>query len=711
MAADGANCSQCGVEIPAGAPKGLCSRCLIKMDKPNDTKIEINGQSDTKSNISTKLNFFNHFGPPDPRELSGQFTDLEIISLIGSGSMGAVYQARQKWPLDRLVALKILLPEVAQDPTFAGRFEREAHSIAKLDHPNIIKIHTFGETRNGLFYFIMEFVRRDLRKVTKAAKLKPSEVYPIILQICNALQYAHQEGIVHRDIKPENILLRKDYRVKIADFGLAKLLGHSSAIPKLTETGRRMGTPDYMAPEQIINTHDVDQRADLYSLGVVFYEMLTHRLPPAEFQAPSEATSIDPRIDHVVQKMLERTVSARYQSADEVRDELEAILRGKTVIEKIDDHITRKPQHDSIDDRPRRLDSSGKLTQSVRKPSLSLHKSIQAGSIALVKAHIEYGSNLNVRKFFKLSPIETAARNNELEIVKLLYDNGAIVKDKDVFIQSILLGLPMLGRTTSLNSVTPAFLPEQIIEDYQAIRANLKLLGNNNIPRKLVITSPGMSEGKTTFSVNLATSMAESGLEVLLIDGDLRKPDIARLLNLPEGTRGLQDVLCGGKFKESVYYVKKTGLNVLAADFSVATDIYEMLTQPSTARIINAISKHYDHVIIDTPPVLGFPDTLIWSKISDHVIIVTYHGTTNNRDLKVTVKRLKEACANVLGIVISCVSKNWLYWNEPSSRQLKGYYTQIRDNDKVSRRKLMFSMEGSKAKSMVRDGLSPQNRN
>ncbi|MBN2312588.1 MAG: hypothetical protein JXM79_01575, partial [Sedimentisphaerales bacterium] len=148
------------------------------------------------------------------------------------------------------------------------------------------------------------------------------------------------------------------------------------------------------------------------------------------------------------------------------------------------------------------------------------------------------------------------------------------------------IGIRIIGTTTSLDTVKPSLLPEQIVGDYQTIRANLKLLGGNKIPKKMVVTSPGMREGKTTFAVNLATSMAESGLKILLIDGDLRKPDVARLLNLPEGSRGLQDVLCGVKFEQAVYSVAATGLDVLAADFTDATDAYEMLAQPSTAKII-----------------------------------------------------------------------------------------------------------------------------
>ena len=250
------------------------------------------------------------------------------------------------------------------------------------------------------------------------------------------------------------------------------------------------------------------------------------------------------------------------------------------------------------------------------------------------------------------------------------------------------IGIRIIGTTTSLNTVKPALLPEQIVGDYQTIRANLKLLGGNKIPKKLVITSPGMREGKTTFAVNLATSMAESGLRVLLIDGDLRKPDVARLLNLPEGSRGLQDVLCGIKFDQAVYSVAATGLDVLAADFTDATDAYEMLAQPSTARVINVISRRYDHVIIDTPPVLGFPDALMWAKIGNAAILISYAGHTTMPDLREAKERLAQINVKVLGTVLSSVQAGHGYYRHGHS-----YYAQSRDSARVSRRKLMFSME------------------
>src|SRR5262249_10239250 len=150
----------------------------------------------------------------------------ELLELLGQGGMGAVYKARQPH-LDRLVAVKVLSPELGRDPAFAERFTREARALAKLSHPHVVAVYDFGKA-GELCYFIMEYVDgANLRQLMAGGRLSPSETLAIVPQICDALQYAHQEGIVHRDIKPENILLDRKGRVKIADFGLARLVGQS----------------------------------------------------------------------------------------------------------------------------------------------------------------------------------------------------------------------------------------------------------------------------------------------------------------------------------------------------------------------------------------------------------------------------------------------------------------------------------------------------
>jgi serine/threonine protein kinase len=172
----------------------------------------------------------------------------------------------------------------------------------------------------------MEFVEgTDLRRVILSGKQSAKEALAIVPQICDALNYAHEEGVVHRDIKPENILMDKKGTVKIADFGLAKLLGQPANMFTLTQAGQKMGTPHYMAPEQIEHPGQVDHRADIYSLGVVFYEMLTGELPLGKFAPPSQKVKVDVRLDNVVLRSLEKEPERRYQHASEVKTDINVI--------------------------------------------------------------------------------------------------------------------------------------------------------------------------------------------------------------------------------------------------------------------------------------------------------------------------------------------------------------------------------------------------
>jgi len=313
-------CPQCQAEIPAGAPEGLCPQCLLQAGLRPPT-----GEAEQKTAAYSPAG--SGFVPPAPEALKSAFPQLEILELLGKGGMGAVYKARQLH-LDRLVAVKILSPEVSQDPAFAERFTREARTLAKLSHPHIVGIHDFGQA-SGFCYFVMEYMDGiNLRQAMRAGELTPAEALKIVPQICDALQFAHDEGIVHRDIKPENILLDKKGRVKIADFGLAKLLGKAPADMSLTGTQQVMGTMHYISPEQLKGSRDVDHRADIYSLGVTFYEMLTGELPIGRFAAPSKKVQIDVRLDEVVLRSLEREPEQRYQHASEIKTEMETIAQG-----------------------------------------------------------------------------------------------------------------------------------------------------------------------------------------------------------------------------------------------------------------------------------------------------------------------------------------------------------------------------------------------
>lgn len=309
-------CPQCGSAVPADAPHGICPRCLLRAGLAADSMPD-------EPSIAATAGLDGHFEPPTVEELRRLFPQLEVLELLGKGGMGAVYKVRQPG-LDRLAALKILPPQVGRDPAFAERFNREARALAKLSHPGIVGVYDFGQT-GSLCWILMEYVDgADLRRAMRSS-LSPAEALAIVPQICDALQYAHDEGIVHRDIKPENVLLDRRGRVKIADFGLAKLLGRERPAPSITVARQVMGTPRYMAPEQMEGSEQVDHRADIYSLGVVFYELLTGEAPAGRFPPPSQKAHIDVRLDEVVLRSLEREPERRWQQASQITSELRSI--------------------------------------------------------------------------------------------------------------------------------------------------------------------------------------------------------------------------------------------------------------------------------------------------------------------------------------------------------------------------------------------------
>ena len=309
-------CPQCHRRCAPDAPEGLCPQCLAHValgSEPAAAGATINVNPLAEAAPGTRV-------PPAPAALAAQFPQLEIIELLGMGGMGMVYKARQP-RLDRFVALKILPIDSNRGPSFAERFEREAKALAKLNHPGIVDVYDFGQT-GRYYYFVMEYVDgMNLRQLLKTQTLEPRQALELVTQICTALQFAHDEGVVHRDIKPGNILLSKKGQVKIADFGLAKLLG-AAPDTALTMSQAAMGTFNYMAPEQRENAQKVDHRADIYSLGVVFYEMLTGEVPMGRFEPPSKRVQIDVRLDEVVLRALEREPARRYQHASEIKTDV-----------------------------------------------------------------------------------------------------------------------------------------------------------------------------------------------------------------------------------------------------------------------------------------------------------------------------------------------------------------------------------------------------
>ena len=334
-------CPRCYKPLAPDMPLGPCPECQLKESHP----------ASPKPGPTIRISAFS---PPPLEHIARLFPQLQILELIGMGGMGAVYKARQP-RLERLVALKILPPETAHDPGFAERFNREARALARLNHPNIVTVHDFGhvggepstaalgtpipsqpstteqQASPALHYLLMEYVDGgNLRQIEDSGKLTPEQALAIVPQICEALQFAHSEGIVHRDIKPENILLDKRGRVKITDFGIAKIVGRVTQAVPLTSARDVVGTPHYMAPEQIEKPLAVDHRADIYSLGVVFYEMLTGELPLGKFAPPSRKVQVDVRLDEVVLHALEKEPALRYQQASEIKTAIETIAKTET---------------------------------------------------------------------------------------------------------------------------------------------------------------------------------------------------------------------------------------------------------------------------------------------------------------------------------------------------------------------------------------------
>lgn len=267
-----------------------------------------------------------HWRAPSPSALQQTLHGYEVLELIGQGGMGAVYKARQN-SLDRLVAIKVLPSGLWEDEAeYAQRFRNEARLMARLMHPGMIAVFDFGEMPGGLLYIVMEFVEgTDVSKMLlQKGQLEPVHAISIAAHVCDTLSYAHEHGIVHRDIKPANVMVDMEGRVKVADFGLAK---HSTQDGDEAHSTMTMGTPDYVAPESLQMGVVADGRADLYSLGVMLYEMLTGEVPRGLHASPSEVVpGLDKRLDAIVRRAMQHEPGARYQKAADFRKDLNHIL-------------------------------------------------------------------------------------------------------------------------------------------------------------------------------------------------------------------------------------------------------------------------------------------------------------------------------------------------------------------------------------------------
>ena len=258
--------------------------------------------------------------------MPGRLGHYDVAEKIGQGGMAIVYKGVQP-SLNRPVAIKVLPPQFAKTPELLARFDREAAIVSQLAHSNIVQVIDRGR-QDDLLYIVMEYVEGDsLDKLIQAGKLSVAQVINYATQVCDGIDYAHNAGVVHRDLKPANILVdRRTDRVKIADFGIAALETTDGALATLTADHGVIGTMSYMSPEQRVDSHKVTSATDIFSFGVILYEMLTGKLPVGHFKAPSMIrTDIPLGLDTIVNRCLAESPADRYSSARQIRDELQRL--------------------------------------------------------------------------------------------------------------------------------------------------------------------------------------------------------------------------------------------------------------------------------------------------------------------------------------------------------------------------------------------------
>jgi serine/threonine protein kinase len=548
-------CPRCRSALAADAPEGLCPACLMAGGMASAAAIDpANGMAVTTPPSGSQSSAAGEWA-----NLEHHFPHLEILELLGRGGMGAVYKARQK-NLDRMVALKVIPPEAARDPAFAERFGREARALARLNHPNIVTVYDFGQT-GDVYWLLMEYVDGvNLRHAMHSSHLQPQEALAIVPQICDALQYAHDQGVVHRDIKPENVLLDRGGRVKIADFGLAKMLGKGPADFTLTGTQQVMGTPRYMAPEQIEKPTAVDHRADIYSLGVVLYEMLTGELPLGRFQPPSQKVQLDVRIDSIVLRALEKEPDRRYQRASQVKTELASAVSWAAPAAPAWD-VSAPPKH--------------LVSSAARRSGLSLGAGLGIVGVALAAIMlpclaIVVGLLIPVIQSAREAARRAQSMNNLKQLGLALHNYHdvyktfppAVVPDEDgnaLYSGRVLL-LPFLGQENLYNSLdlTQAWdsprnraftqMPLKVFEDPSGS-------SNSNASRSnyVFVTGRGamFEEGKSTRMADVTDGLSNTLMMVEVKDygvnwAEPRDVDLSRPARLPAGDHGRSHLVLMG---------------------------------------------------------------------------------------------------------------------------------------------------------------------
>jgi serine/threonine protein kinase len=396
-------CPRCGAPLADGDAKGLCHACLMaEVMQPSEISSEENDMQPTIRVGAPSASQPRNDAPdlPLPEELTALLPqgNYQVESFLGQGGMGAVYKGVQV-RLKRPVAIKIMRRDQGQDYGFEQRFEREAQAMAKLNHPGIVSVIDYGEAGEDYLYIVMELVDgADMMDVIRGGQMTQEMALTLLPQICDALQFAHDHGIVHRDIKPSNIMLTRDGRIKMADFGLAKPMdGLESSFR--TQTGTGMGTPDYAAPEQFDPHGHIDHRADIYALGVMIYQMITGQLPRGVWRPPSQRAEIAPQWDDIVAHAMQNDPADRYQQASEIKTDVSRITPPCRA--SVSDANPAQPSHrDGLQPERRALASA---PTKPRAPAIAATLVITAvlctiGFLALRKPSVEQASGLTSDK-------------------------------------------------------------------------------------------------------------------------------------------------------------------------------------------------------------------------------------------------------------------------------------------------------------------------
>ncbi len=399
----------------------------------------------------------------------------QFESLLGRGGMGAVYKAVQI-SLDRPVAIKVLPGDLIDDTDaqFAERFKNEARTMAKMNHPSIVNVYDFGETHSGLLFIVMEFIDgTDVSKmIISQGKLPEDYALSITAHVCDALNYAHRNGVIHRDIKPANILINMEGAVKVADFGLAKQ--NDPGASGLTKTNMAMGTPDFVAPEALIPGVPLDGRADLYAIGVMLYQMLTGEIPRGMWTMPGLKLGTDPRFDAIIARAMQTDREARYQSAAEIRKDLDTILTTPRLLtqpqpaaapqasqsaQKPVSHGPREPQGKKPSENPQ-PQSQSKSSPAPKKSRLGLMIGLAAAAALAVGAYVwltppatQTSNPVSAEAF--AAEVAALSPEQQVEHVRqriMQLNKGADIKLKPVFKNGIVesLELNRIGDVTDL---------------------------------------------------------------------------------------------------------------------------------------------------------------------------------------------------------------------------------------------------------------------